>query len=816
MRAAEGLVHDLRDAWRSLIRHKTVTAIAVASLGLAIGADAALFTVVDTFVLRGTGAPEPERLVRVYQSESDGQPWGVFSYPGFVDHERRTRTLTHLAVEAPRPLSLATSDRAERVLGAMVSGSYFGLLQRPASAGRLIGRGDDDLASPSRVAVLGERFWRRRFAADPAVVGREVRVNGQPFRIIGVAPAGFSGLLPPLVPDVYVPITTADLLEPSRRDMDNRGGRWLMAWGRLAKDATRPQAQAELNGITQALGREFPADSGRFVSVISESEGRVFPAAKGVVLGFLGMLFGVITLVLLVACANVASLLLARGEARRQELSVRAALGAGRGRLMRQLLVESGLIGLGGALAGFAVAHFLCRLLTRFQPPIPVPVSFELQPDLRVLGFAVALGLVTSLLFGLAPALQITERGLLRGVRDGGQTTTRRSRLRRALVVVQLATTLVLLGGAGLFLRALVRAQTLSPGFDIDGIAMASLDLPLSGYTLPAGRRFAEDVADALRRRPGVEAVALTDQVPLGLGWSSRGVIAEGETVNDGRIPEVGFQLVGPGYFRTVGIRLLGGRDFSAADRDSAPLVAIVNEAYAQAHWPGQDAVGKRLNWDVSGQGPWVTIVGVVATSSTRALSEDPRPFLYVPLAQEGEQALTLVARGGGDAEVLAQVIAEAARGRDPDVLVFDAMSMARHLGVALLPVRVASLVFGALGLLALSLATFGLFGVVAYSISQRTREIGLRMVFGATRDDVMKLVMGEGVRLAAAGLAIGLAGVLAVGQLVRGLLHGVPPGDPVALGAVLLLLAAAALLATWLPAHRATRIDPVTALRHD
>ncbi len=812
----DGLLQDLRDAARSLGRHKVVTAIAVASLALAIGANSALFTVVDTYVLRGTGAPEPERLVRIYQSESSGEPWGTFSYLGFADHERQAKSLSHLAVEAPRPMNLSVSDRGERILGAMVSGSYFPLLQRPAAVGRFIGRGDDELASPSAVAVLGERFWRRRFAADPNIVGRDVHLNGRVFRIIGVAPTGFSGTIAPLTPDVYVPVTTAGLLDPTESDMANRGGRWLMAMGRLAPGATRQQAEAELGAITRALGREFPADSGRMVSVIAEHEGRVFPAAKGIVLGFLGMLFAVITLVLLVACANVASLLLARGEARRQEFAVRAALGAGRGRLIRQLLMESGLIGMGGAVVGFAIAHVLCRLLTRFQPPIPIPMTFSLQPDARVLAFAIAIGFATSLIFGLMSGIQSTSVGLLSRVRDGGLTSTRRSRLRRALVVVQLATTLVLLGGAGLFMRALVRAQTLDPGFDIEHVGMASLDFKLSGYRLEAGRQFAEQVAERLRQRPDVSDVAITDQAPLGLAWSNRGLMVEGAAVATGNDAECAIQSIGPSYLGTVGIALLRGRDFNAADRDSAPLVVIVNEAFAKHHWGGEDPIGRRINWDPSGEGPWVTVVGMTATTSTRSLAEEPRPFLYVPYAQEGEASLTMVARGTGDAEVLAATIAETARELDPDLLVYDAKSMARHLGVALLPVRIASTAFGALGLLALALSLLGLFGVIAYSVSQRTREIGLRMVFGATREDILRLVLGEGMRLVTIGVVIGFALVLAMGQLVRGFLYGVPPADPVALGSVVALLAIAALIAAWLPAHRATRIEPSIALRQD
>jgi len=812
----DGLQHDLRDAVRSLARHKAVTAVAALSLALAIGADAALFTLVDTYVLRGTGAPHPEQLVRVYQSESDGAPWGQFSYPGFVEHEQKTRTLSHLAIEKPQPMSLSQGGRTDRVLGVLVSGSYFGLLQRPASAGRLIGRGDDERANPSAVAVLGERFWRRRFAGDPDVVGRDVQVNGRTIRVIGVAPAGFGGMLPPLTPDLYLPITAMPLIDPADDDMDNRGGRSLMAWGRLAPGATRAQAEAELTAITRALGTQYAADSGRSVTVIAEHEGRVFPAARGPVLGFLGMLFAVITLVLLVACANVASMLLARGEARRQELSVRAALGAGRDRLVRGLLVESALIGLAGALGGFALAHALCRWLTSVQPPIPIPLTITLQPDARVLGFAMLLGLATTLVFGLAPALHATGDRLLARVRDGGSATTRRSRLRRALVVAQVATTLVLLGGAGLFLRALVRAQTLDPGFQVESVGLASLDLPLSGYTLDAGRRFAEDVAERLRHAPGIEAVALADHMPLGLGWNTRGFMVEGQPIPDGPMLEVGTQQVSPGYFDALRITLQQGRDFAPADRDSAPLVAIVNEAFARQYWPGTSALGRRINWDSTGDGPWITVVGVAANSSTRSLSEEPRPFVYLPLAQEASTELTLIARGHGDAEAIATRVSEAARALDPDVLVFDSKSMARHLGVALLPVRLASAVFGALGLLALFLAAFGLFGLVAYAVSQRTREIGLRMVFGATREDILSLVMNEGLRLAGLGLVLGAVAVLVLGQLVRGFLHGVPPTDPLALGGVVALLGVAALLASWLPAQRATRIDPSIALRSE
>ncbi len=812
----DGLLHDLRDAGRSLLRHKTVSAVAALSLALAIGADSALFTLVDTYVLRGTGAVDPQQLVRVYQSGSDGEPWDAFSYLGFADHERATRTLSHLAVEAPRPLSVSQGGEAERVLGSLVSGSYFELVGRPASAGRLIGRVDDRLAEPSPVVVLGERYWRRRFAADPGVVGREVRVNGLAFRVIGVAPPEFGSMLPPLAPDLYVPVTTARLLDPTDDDLDNRGGRWLMAWGRLAAGATRPQAEAELSGITRALGRQYPADSGRFVTVIAESEGRVFPAARGPVFSFLGMLFAVITLVLLVACANVASLLLARGEARRQELSVRAALGAGRGRLVRQLLVESGVIGVGGALLGFVFAHVLCRMLVSVQPPLPIPITLHLVPDARVLAFAVSLGIVTSLVFGLMPALHATSQGLLARVRDGGGATTRRSRLRSALVVAQVALTLVLLGGAGLFLRALVRAQTLSPGFHVDHVAMASLDLPLSGYRTLEGLEFAGRVAERLAQQPGIEAVALADHMPLGLGFNTRGYAVEGEPVREGSLLEVGAQSVGPGYFQALGIPLRRGRDVASTDRAGAPEVVVVNEAFATLHWPGREAVGQRISWSGDGSGPWVTVVGVAANSSTRSLSESPRPFVYLPLAQNDDGQVTLIARGGGDPEALARRIVETARALDPDLLVFDAKSMARHLGVALLPVRLASGVFGALGLLALFLAAFGLFGLVAYAVSQRTREIGLRMVFGATREDIQKLMMGEGVRLAALGLALGLAAVLALGQLVRGFLHGVPPTDPLALGGVVALLGLAALFATWLPARRATRIEPVVALRSE
>lgn len=812
-----GLLHDLREGLRSLRRHKLVTVFAVASLAVAIGADAALFTMLDQLAMRGVPARDPGRLVRVYTSESDGRPFGSTSYPDFLDLKQESRSLEALAVESLRPLNVVTSGRGERVLGALVSGGYFATLGVTAPLGRLIQPADDRLDAAGPVAVLSDGYWRRRFGADPGIVGRDLVVNGHRLTVAGVAPPGLHGLLPPLRAEVFLPTALEATLDPAGHDLRNRGGRKYLAIGRLRAGATAAGADAELDGLFAKLGRRHPeADSGRTADVLPESAGRIFPQARGAVVAFFALLFTVVTLVLLIACANVAALLLARGEVRRRELGLRAALGADRRRLAQMLVAEGLWIGALAGLAGFAVAHVLTAALASFRPPLPIPLELAFRPDGRVLALSIALGLVASVLFAVAPAIRVARGDLLSSLRDGGLASTARSRARRVLVVAQLVVTFVLLAGAGLFLRALDRARTLDPGFDTARVAVASLDLPLSGHTLERGRVFVDDLLERLRARPDVEAAAVADHLTLGLGFSRASYSVEGRPAPPEGQREVGRQQVGPGWFRTLGLALVRGRDFTAADRAGAPGVVIVNETFAARWWPGEPAVGKRISWNPEGGGPWMTVEGVARDTKYFTLAESPQPFVYAPYAQGDDTEATIAVRSKRPPEVVAAELAALARRMDPNLLVFDVMSIERHLGVALLPVRLASTVLMAMGAMALLIAGVGLFGLMAYDASQRRREIGLRMALGASRRAVVGLVLRDGLGMVAIGVALGAAAAAVLARLVRGLLYGVPPLDPLTYSAIALVLAATGLAACGLPARQASLVDPMLVLRHD
>lgn len=812
-----GLLQDLREGLRAIRRQKIVTVFAVASLATAIGADAALFTILDELALRGVPARDPGRLVRVYMSESDGRPFGAISHPDYRDLASETKTLEALAVESFRPLNVVSTDRGERVLGAMVSGSYFGTLGVAAQAGRLIVPADDRLDGTNAVAVLSDDYWRRRFGADPAVVGRKLVVNGHTVVVAGVAPPGLRGLFAPLRADVWLPSTMETVFDPAGHDLRNRGGRKYLGLGRLRPGVRAEQADAELDGLVARLGRIYPeSDSGRTADVIPEAAGRIFPQARGAVLAFFGLLFAVVTLVLLIACANVAALLLARGEVRRRELGLRAALGADRRRLAQMLVVEGVWIGVLAGLAGFGFAHVVTRALASFRPPVPIPLTLSFEPDARVLALSILLGLLASMLFAVAPAMRVASGDLLSSLRDGGLASTARSRARRVLVVAQLVVTFVLLAGAGLFLRALDRARAMDPGFDTARLSVASLDLPLSGYTLERGRVLVDRLLEELRARPGVEAASVADHLTLGLGFTRTSYLVEGRPAPPTGQGEVGRQLVGPDWFRALGLPIVRGRAFTGDDRANAPGVVIVNETFAKRWWPGESAVGKRVNWSPDGSGPWMTVVGVARDTKYFSLGEAPQPFVYAPYVQGFDTEATIVVRSKRPPEGMAAEIAATARRLDPNLLVFDAMSIERHLGVALLPVRLASAMLTGMGAVALLIAGVGLFGLMAYDASQRRREIGLRIALGSTRRAVVGLVLRDGFRMVVTGVVLGAGAAAALAQLVRGQLYGVPPLDPLTYGAISLVLLVTGLAACGLPAREASRVDPMLVLRHD
>lgn len=806
---------DVRYAARALGRSPLFTLTAILSLAIGTGATTAIFTLVNTLLLRpppGIGAPE--RLVDVGRSQ-DGQGFDNMSYPNYVDYRDRTTTLSGLAgiQLEPRSLSLAGPGGGEAVQGTVVSGNFFDVLQVRPAAGRFFLAEEDRVPGAHPVVVLSHRYWRDRFAGDAAVVGRTVVLNGTPFTVVGVAAEGFQGPSI-LAPDLWVPVMSMPLLGGSAGMLDARQAVWLMAVGRLKPGVPVSAAQAELGGIARQLEQAYPeSNEGHGARVLPAS---VFPGEmRTMVRGFLALLLAVTLLVLLIASTNVAGMLLARAAARRREIAVRLALGASRGRLLRQLLTESLLLFAVAGVAGVLVAYWMVAGLLALVPRLPVPVAFDPALDWRVLAFALLVSLGAGLLAGLAPALQSTRPALVPALKSdaSGGGGSGRLRLRSGLLVAQMALSMLLLVGAGLFLRALVQARAIDPGFDPAGVEIASLDLQLANYTDSTGPQFAATLLERARAMPGVQHAALSTALPLGGGGLGLGGIeVPGRTPPDERRGwNADWNVVSPGYFDVMRLPLARGRDFTDADRTGAPDVAIINQTLAGWLYPGQDAIGQTFrNGDRT-----VTIVGVARDAKYRTLGEPPRGFVYVPLAQRYMSRTTLLVRTTPGASAVAPVrrlLAEL----DAALPILNQMSLVEYTAASLFPQRVALWVAGSLGVVALLLAVLGIYGVTAYAVTQRTRELGIRIALGAGRPRVVRLVLRQGVLLAGIGVLVGLAAAAALTRLLRGLLYGIAPTDPLAFGAAALLLVAAAVAASWIPARRASRVDPMVALRSE
>lgn len=818
----DGLLQDLRHAARRLASSPGFTAVAAVILGLGIGANTTAFGVLNGLLLRPLPVREPARLAAVFTSGFSEGKYGGSSYPDYVDFRDGADAFAGLMAHAPQPLALSESGQMELVIGETVTGNYFDVLGVPAARGRTFLPEEDRTPGTHPVAVVSHRLWVRRFASDPALVGRSLTLNGQAFTVVGIAPEGFPGMMRGLATDVWIPMMMRPRVRPSE-DLTNRGSRSLLVMGRLRDGADIVQARAQLEAIAGRLNAQYPGQWSdvqkhpRRVSVAPESEVRIHPVARGAVLGVTGLLGVVAGLVLLISCANVANLLLARTASRAQEVAIRLSLGASRARLLRQFLSESVLLaGLGGLL-GVLMAVWATDLLSAFQPPLPVPVQLDVHLDLRVLAFGLVLALATGVLVGLAPALQASRPDLVPALKDeaalAGRST--RSRLRSAFVIAQVSLSFVLLVTAGLFLRSLRNASAIDPGFSAEKGLLLSVDLISSGHSAGQGRAFYEQLAARVRALPGVEAAAWTSSMPLSLEWMRRRVWPEGHSETPREDMEHAFAAVGPGYFETLGVGLARGRAFDERDRVGAPGVAIVNEAFARRYWPGQDAIGKRLS--VEGpEGPYLEVVGLAREGKYFSLGEAPRPFFYLALPQNHIPSATLVVRTVADPTVLTKDLRRASADVDATVLVLGVKTLAQHVGFSLLPARAAGTALGLFGLLGLTLASLGIYAVVAYAAAQRTREVRIRMALGARPADILRLVLGGGMRLVGIGLGVGLAIAFAVTGLLRGLLYGLSPTDPATFGGVALLFAAIALVAGYLPARAAMRVDPAVTLRYE
>jgi putative ABC transport system permease protein len=808
----QSAIQDVRYAIRSFTRRPALTLAAVLSLGMGIGAMATVFTWLQGMVLNPLPAiPEWDRVVAAYTRAPQGERWSV-SWPDFEDWRRGARTVD-LAAWDMLPVGLRDGKGpAERAWGLLVSGNYFEDLRVGAELGRVLRPEDETERRP--VAVLGYRYWQRRFGGDPGVIGRTITLNGSAFTIVGVAARRFVGNYVAMDMHLYLPMTTWPLLASDGATLlEDRQRRSIDVIGRLASGATLEQAAAEVDALARRAGEAAGVTPplGAIVRLHRDVD------APGAMRPLLGGLLGATGLMLLVACANVASLLLARAIARRREIAVRLAIGASRARLVRQLLTESmALAALSGG-AGLAIAYWARDGLLALLPTVPYPVFFDFNLDARVLLFATLVTASAALAFGLVPALQASRPDLGPSLKDEiGAGSGGRGRLQSALVVAQVALSLTALVAAGLFVRSVRYVRSIDTGMSaLDRVLLVNTDLDLSGQR-GAGRRVAmvHSLLERVRALPGVEAASVARAVPLGPA-----PLRTAETRIEGYAPPtpdrimVSHNDVGDGYFETTGIRLLEGRTFTEADTDGNAPVAIVNEAFARRFLAGRPAIGARL----SQGGEWLRIVGVVATTRVDDYLEPPHPLVYRPYSlRHAPSAFALHVRAAGDPLALTAAVRRAFAEAGPELPFLDPRSMAEFVTIPFYPQRLGATVLAVVGVIALLLAAIGTYGTMAYSVSRRVREIGVRVALGAARRDVLALVLGRAVRLAGTGLALGVVAAFGVGRLLQSQLVGVNGADPVTFGVVVMLLGVVALLASFVPAYRAARIPAMVALRHE
>ena len=821
------LFQDLKFGARLLAKTPAFTVIAALSLALGIGANTTIFTLVNAVLLNPLPVEDPSQLVSVWTTDERNQGTGLdflqTSPMNFKDLRDKNEVFSGMTGHVGLPLNITGgSGQPEQIFGELVTGNYFSVLGARPQIGRGFLPDEDRTPGEKLVAVLGYGEWQKRFGGDPSIVGRTISLNGAAFTVVGVMPKGFKGTNAIGAPALWVPYMTypqttngffLELATPT-----NRRGLVFNITGRLKPGVTVQQADANLKTIARQLEQEYPNDNkGRSVTLIPLAQATINPGFRDNIVKAGGLLMTIVGLVLLIACANVANLLLARAAARQKEIAVRLSLGAGRGRLIMQLLTEGTLLACIGGAAGLLLAYWAQGLLWSFRPPFLAADAIDLHPDLRVLMFTLAVSIATGVVFGLAPAIQASRPDLVVELKEKTGAPAGSSRLfsvRNVLVSGQVALSLVALVGAGLFLRSLQHAQQISPGFDSEHLAVLSFDLGAQGYTEERGRQFQQRVLERAAAVAGVQSASVASTVPLFAGGFARTVFLEGQDASDrraGRLVQIG--VVGPRYLETVGIPLLRGRTLSETDQPNTPIAVVVNETMAKKFWPEQDAIGKRFKF--FGQDFFNQVVGIAKDSKYNFIGEEPTPFIYQATTQVYQPQLSLFVKASNPSPVLGTVRGEAQQ-LDRNLPLTNVFTLSEIFDQALWAPRMAAWLLAVFAGLSLVLSVIGIYGVMAYAVSQRTRELGIRMALGANRGDVLRLVVMQGLRLTLMGVAFGLAASLAVTRLIASLLYSVSPTDIVTFTAVPLLLAAAALLASYLLARRATRIDPMVALRYE
>ena len=813
--AVSSVIADLRYAGRMLRKSPVFTIVVIAVISLGTGAVTTVFSAMNTLLFRPIpGTSAGARLVTISRRNAAGESLAA-SYPYFEQLRTRSRTLAEIAMWSKVSLTVQAGDEGAPAYGELVSTTYFATLGARPAVGRffLPEEGRTPLTHP--VIVLSNAFWQRWFDGDPAVVGRTITVNSHPYTVIGVTTADFTGASSPIVTDAWVPVMMLNQLRPSiTRDLSNPAHTGFRMFGRLKEGAELETAQRELTAITAALADEGtePTRFAAFNSVrMRPLTGLFLDDDKGVVVGFLSLLLGAAALVLLIASVNLASMLSARGVARRRELAVRAALGAGRGRLVRQLLTEILVLFAFGAAGGVAIAFLATGAIERMPIPVEIRISLELSPDIRVMLFALAVSLGTGLVFGLPPALKAARDDITVRLRDGAAGTgVGRSRFTNVLIVSQLAAALVLLVAAGLFIRALNHGTRVDPGFDARNVATFTFFSDSWGYDRPRTEAFFRELRERVETFPGVSAASYTTELPLTLNSSGDDIQLHAGSGDASAGVPVWYNHVDDGYFELLRIPMRAGRAFTAADDADAPAVAIVNETFSRRYVPDGSALGRSFTlYDRR-----YTIVGIARDAKYANLTEDPTPFVYFPLDQGWDTRRSLIVRTAGNPALITQAVHATIGDIDPGLPRVPMVSLRDANSIVLFPQRIAALVTGVLGAVGLLLASVGLYGIIAYSVSRRTREIGIRLALGARSKGVVGLIVREGMRLAAVGVVLGILVAAAVTQLIAKFLFSVSPLDVATFGGMSLLFIGVAFLASWLPARKAAAADPMVILR--
>jgi predicted permease len=820
-------LHDVRYAARGLRRSPAFTVVALLTLALGIGVNSSVFSVVNAILFKPLAVERSEQLVDIYGHPATSSGLETHSYPNYLDYRQRTKTLSDLVGYSNFFAHLSLAGTSDLVVGEIVTDNYFPALGIRPIIGRAFVPEEFAGEGAGPVAVISHRLWQTRFAGAPDVTGKTFRLNGIVYTVVGVAPPDFGGMIPAVTAQMWIPAAMVERVEPFGNQrtsgpsspaprLEHRGRHWMRLKGRMNPGVTFEQVRAEFEGFARQLGTEYPATNAHErVTLVPTRDVRINPDVDKAIAAAGLVLVGAVSLVLVVACANLANLMLARAAGRRREIAIRLAIGAPRARLVRQLLTESMLLSIAGGVVALPLSWWLSSVIARVPLPLPIDIGLEIAPDWRVLLFTLAAAVATGAVFGLVPAMRASHPELVPALKDGGGAQRRRRRveLRDGLVMVQMAVSLILVVSGALLVRSLAVAGRLDLGYDSDRLASLALALEMNGYDRDRGGRFLEDGAQRLAAHPEVEAVAITSRPPLSLNNNGFSIYIDGRQSSENDRPFiVDGTFVDERYFATLQVPILAGRNIMSADRDEQRRVAVVTKTMANRYWPGpvSNAVGRefRTRWG----GTAHTIVGVVADYKVDTPGESPKAYVHLPLGRK-ETFGNYIVRTRGPASQLVPVFERELRALDPELVFLDTGTMRELADVRLFPVRAGAWLIGAFGVLALLVAAVGLYGVIAYSVSRRVRELGIRKALGAQPRQLVGMVLGEGMALVAVGGVIGAALAALAARVLSSVLF-VGPFDAASFGIAFGVLAVVALVANAVPARRAARVDPMVALR--